>query len=141
MFLLSKEIDGGLDSFFKGHLWFPAQDALGLAAIEVGHVDIARTLWRSYNLWFITGQLCQGVVDFVDGGGFACCDVEDIVVGFLEGENVGTSYVLYKHVVFALPTVPVDAYWFMSDKTLGENRNNPCFAVGVLARTIHVAVA
>src|SRR5437764_9450893 len=109
MFLLLKEIDGGLNPFFKGHLWFPAQDRLGLTAIEVGHIDIARTLWRSYNLWFITSQLRQCVVDFIDGGGFACRDAEHLVVAFLEGENVGTGYVLYKHVVFALSSIPVDA--------------------------------
>src|SRR5947209_18075036 len=133
MFLLLKEIDGCLDPFFKGLLWLPAQHALGFTAIEVGHVDITRTLWGVYNLWFITGQLCQGVVDFIDGGGFAGRDAEYLIVAFLEGENVGTGYIPYKHVVFALPPIPVNAYRFMGEKTLGENSDHACFAVGVLA--------
>src|SRR5207249_3883369 len=112
-----------------------------LAAIEVGHVDITGALWRSYNLWLITSQLCQCFVDFIDGGGFACRDAEPLIVALLEGENVGMGYVLYKHVVFALPPIPVDTYWFMSEKTLGENGNDACFSVGVLARTIHIAIA
>ena len=70
----------------KTHLWFPAENALGLAIVEVGQVDVAGAFGRMSDFWFVVGDVCQDVINLVDGDGVASTDTENFVVAMFDGK-------------------------------------------------------
>src|SRR5579883_1038293 len=69
--LFPEEIEGGSDALLHANLGFPAQALGGLAAIEVGQVDIAGAFGRTHDLRLVAGFLRQHMVNLIDRGAFA----------------------------------------------------------------------
>ena len=91
--LSTPPVDQFAQALFESDLWFPTQDALGLAAIEVGQVDIAGAFGCADNLRRVPGDLFQRVVEFVDRCASPCADTKDIVIAMIDGKHISPRHV------------------------------------------------
>src|SRR5437588_4653657 len=78
--LFLEKINSSSHSFLKCHLWFPPQDALGLAVIEIGQVDIAWTLGSCGNWSLKAGNVSQRLVDLVARNGLSGSNTKEVVI-------------------------------------------------------------
>jgi hypothetical protein len=80
-------------------------------------------------------------MECIHRGADAGADVQRLAVGSVERQQISTRHVTYIHIIFALLAVPVDADRFMTEHARAKDRNDAGLAVGILSRTVYVAIA
>lgn len=109
--------------------------------VELGVARIARTARRVRYRRFEAADLGQCAMDRVDAGLNAGADDVAFARSAFERGQIGARDVAGEDVVASLLAIPVNAYPRPPHEGGGKYRDHAGFAVGILTRTVHIAVA
>src|SRR5579862_6220018 len=112
-----------------------------LGGIELRVPRVARALRRALDRRLESGQLDERAVDLVHARLRSRSDYVRLARAGFERCQIRGSHILDEDVIARLVAVPIDAHRHAGEELSDENRDDAGFTVGVLARSVDVAVA